>query len=71
MQLVSQDIGMEFRIKKCGVVVLKRGKLCKSEGKKLINGLAIKQVDDEGNKYLGILELDKFREKETKDIFRA
>ena len=28
VQLISQDIGMEFGIKKCGVVVLKRGKLC-------------------------------------------
>ena len=27
VQLISQDIGMEFGIKKCGVVVLKRGKL--------------------------------------------
>ena len=46
VQLISQDIGMEFGIKKCGVVVLKRGKLCKSEGIKLINGQTIKEVDD-------------------------
>ena len=71
VQLVSQDIAMEFGIKKCGVAVLKRGKLCKSEGIKLINGLTIKEVDDEGYKYLGILELDKFKEREMKDIFRA
>ena len=32
VQLISQDIGIEFGIKKCGVVVLKRGTLCKSEG---------------------------------------
>ena len=37
VQLISQDIGMEFLMKKCSVVVLKRGKLCKSEGIKLIN----------------------------------
>ena len=36
-------------------VMLKRGKLCRSEGLKLI-------------KYLGILESDKFKEKEIKDI---
>ena len=47
-------------IKKCGVAVLKRGKLCKGEGIKLINGLTIKEVDDKGYKYLGILGLDKF-----------
>ena len=70
VQLISQDIGMEFGTKKCGVVALKRGKLCKSEGIKLINGQTIKEVDDEGYKYLGILELDKFKEREMKDIFR-
>ena len=26
VQLISQDIGMEYGIKKCGVVVLKQGK---------------------------------------------
>ena len=71
VQLVRQDIGMEFGIKKCGVVVLKRRRLCKSEGIKLINGLTIKEVDGEGYKYLGIPELEKFKEKEMKDIFRA
>ena len=69
VHLISQDIGMEFGIKKCGVVVLKQGKLCKSEGIKLINGHMTKEVDDEGYKYLGILELDKFKEREMKEIF--
>ena len=63
--------GMELGIKKCGVVVLKRGRLCKSEGIKLINGQTIKDVDDEGYKYLGILELHKFKEREMKDTFRT
>ena len=69
--LISQDIGMEFGIKKCGVVVLKPGSLYKSEGIKFINGQTIKEVDDEGYKYLGILELDRFKEREMKDIFRT
>ena len=66
--LISQDIGMEFGIKKCCVVVLKQGNLCKSEGIKLINAQTIKEVDDKGYKYLGILELDKLKEREMKDI---
>ena len=45
VQLISQDNGMEFGKKKCGVVVLKRGELCKSEGIKLINRQTIKEVD--------------------------
>ena len=44
-------------------MVLKREKLCKSEGIKLINGQTKKEVDDKGCKYLGILELDKFKER--------
>ena len=66
VQLISQDIGMEFGINKCGVAVLKRGKLCKR-----INGLTIKEAEDEGDKYLGILELDKIKEREMKRIFRT
>ena len=51
--------------------MLKRGKLCKSEGINLIKREMIKEVDDEGYNYLGILESDKFKEREIKDIFRT
>ena len=54
----------------CGVTVLKRGKPCKTEGIQLVNGETIKVVCVEGYKYLGILELDKMKEHEMKDIFR-
>ena len=37
----------------------------------MINGQTIKEVNDEGYKYLGILELDKFKEREMKEIFRT
>ena len=37
----------------------------------MINGKTINAVDDEGYKYLGILELDKFKERGMKDIFRT
>ena len=46
-------------------MVLKRGKLCKSEGTKWINGQTLKEVDDKVYKYLGILELDKFNPIQT------
>ena len=67
VQLICQDIGIEVGIKKHGAEVPKRAKLCKSEGIKLINGLTIKEFDDEGYKYLDILELFKFKEREMKD----
>ena len=71
VQLISQDVhvGMEFGIMKCGVLVLKREKLRISEGIKLINGQTKKEVDDEGYKYLGILELGKFKAREMKYMY--
>ena len=54
----------------CGVTVMKRGKIVASEGIVLANGENVKAVDAEGCRYLGILELDKIKESEMKDIFR-
>ena len=50
---------MEFGIKKCGILTMKRGKIVKSEGIKLPDGEVMKQVGQEGYTYLGIIELDK------------
>ena len=61
---------MEFGIKKCGLTVLKKSKLSKTEGIQLVNGEAIKEVCEEGYKYLGISEVDKVKEQEMKDIVR-
>ena len=47
--------------------MLKRGKLRRSEGIKLINRQTIKEVDDKGYKYLSIPEFDKFKEREMKE----
>ena len=65
--LFSTDICMEFWIKKCGILTMKRGKIVKSEGIKLSDGEFIKQVRQEGYSYLGIIELDNIRETEMKD----
>ena len=64
--LFSEDIGMEFGLKKCGVVSLKRGKLTKFEGIELPNQEVMKEVDGNGYTYLGVLELDEIKEKEMK-----
>ena len=44
----SVDIGMEFGSKKCGLLVLKRGKIAKMEGVVLQNGQAMKEIEDRG-----------------------
>ena len=63
----STDIGMEFGIKKCGILTMKRGKIVKSEGIKLPDGEVMKQVGENGYTYLGIIELDKIKETEMKE----
>ena len=66
----SADIRMEFGLKKCGVLVLKRGKVKRMDGLVLPSGEVMKQIDDEGYKYLGILEIDKVMEEEMKNKFK-
>ena len=56
--IFSEGIGMEFGLKKCGVVILKKGKLVKFDGIHLPNQEIMKEVDENGYTYLGILELD-------------
>ena len=67
VHVFSTDIGMEFGIKKCGILTMKRGKIVKSEGIKLPDGEVMKQVGQEGYTYLGIIELDKIKETEIKE----
>ena len=64
--IFSTDIGMEFGIRKCGVLVLKRGNIVRCDGIELPND-EIKEVGQEGYTYLGIVELDKVKENEMKE----
>ena len=41
----SEDIGMEFGLKKYGVVIIKKGKLVKFDGINLPNQEIMKEVD--------------------------
>ena len=59
----STDVSMEFEIKKCGILIMKEGKIVKSERIKPPDGEMMKQVGQEGYIYLGIIELDKIRSK--------
>ena len=59
----STNIRMEFEIKKCEILTMKRGKIVKKEGIKLPDGEVMKQVGQKGYTYLGIIELDKIKQK--------
>ena len=63
----SVDIGIEFRIEKCTMLVMEKEKIVKSVGIELPDGKVIKSLQEgESYKYLGILEADKFLEKRMK-----
>ena len=61
---------MEFGLKKCGVLIMKRGKLVKLEGVTLPDGHVMREVEQDGYKYWRIVELDKIKEAEMKDQFK-
>lgn len=56
VQILSINIGIELRVKKFGVLVLKKGKVVSSEGEMMIDSEKIKEVEKSGYKYLGNLE---------------
>ena len=55
---------MSFGLKKCGVVILKTGKVVKFDGIHLPNQKIMKEVDENGYAYLDILEWDEKKEHE-------
>jgi len=67
IHIFSTDIGMEFGLRKCAVLTLKRGKLARCEGMRLLNGKVMKEVEQEGYTYLGIVGLDKIKENGIKE----
>ena len=67
--IFSEDIGMQFGIKKCGVLIMERGKVIRTDGIRLPDGQHMKDIDEIDYTYLGILETDKIKEKEMKEKF--
>ena len=58
-RIYSRDIGMEFDIEKCAMLVMKSGKRHLTDGLELPNQDKIKTLaENETYKYLGILEAD-------------
>ena len=59
VRIYSQDIGMEFGIEKCAMLVMKSGKRHMTDGMELPNHDRIRTLEEkETYKYLGILETD-------------
>ena len=56
VKIFSEDIKMEFGLPKCGVLIMKRGKVVKNEGISIPDGKMVKNIEEGGCKYLGILK---------------
>ena len=69
IQILSNDIGMEFGMKKCGVLVLKREKVVWFEGVEMPDGDRINEVEKNRYRYLGISEYNKIKESKMKKNF--
>ena len=61
IHVFSEDIGMEFGIEKCAMIVIEKRKIVESVGIELSDGKVIKSLQEgESYKCLGILEADNF-----------
>ena len=67
VHIFSEDNGMQFGIKKCGVLIMERGKVIRTDGIRLSDEQDMKDIDEAGYTYFGILETDKIKEKEMKE----
>ena len=69
VHIFSGVIGMQFGVKKCGVLISERGKVIRTNVVRLPDGQDMKDIDEAGYICLGILETDKIKEKEMKENF--
>ena len=70
VRVFSRDMGMEFGLDKCAVFVLKQGVKVRCEGIVLPGGQMMGEVDENGYKYLGVLEGADIMQKEMKEKVR-
>jgi len=67
VRIFSRDIGMEFGLDKCAVLEMQRGLKVETEGIELPSGEVMKEVEESGYKYLGVLEGAKIKNREMKE----
>ena len=67
VRIVLGDIWMEFGIEKCALVNIQRGKVTRTEGIQLPYGNNIKNIEETGYKYLGIIEGEEIKHHEMRE----
>ena len=66
VRIFSEDIKMEFGLSKCSVLIMKRGKVVENDGLCMPDGTMMRNIEEGGYKYLGILEADGIKHDEMK-----
>ena len=61
---------MEFDIKKCGAIIMNRGKVKLTDVMELPSSEKIREIEKYGYEYMGILEYDRVMEQKMKDKFK-
>ena len=69
--MFSDDVGMKFGFDKCGILVVEKEVKKKCEGIELPGGEMIKEINENGYKYLGVLEVEESLEKEMKEKLKS
>ena len=67
VRIFPEDIKMEFGLSKCGVLIMKRGKVVESDGLCMPDGTVMRNIEEGGYKYLRILEADGIKHDEMKE----
>ena len=70
VRVYSRDIRMEFGLDKCAVLEIRAGVKGDWDGFELPDGQMIKEVDENGYKYLGVLEGASIKTKQMKELIR-
>ena len=66
-RIVSDNIRVESGIEKCALVNIQRGKVTRTEGIQLPDGNNIKDIDEAGYKYFGIIEGEEIKHQEMEE----
>ena len=62
---------MVFGLDKCAVLILKKGKMVRTEGIELPDGKRMREVNLDEYKYLGVLQLDSTMNRELKEKVKS
>ena len=71
MNIFSDDVGMVVGLDKCVVLVLKRLKMVRTEGIKVLDRKRMREVKLDGWKYLGVLQLYSTMNRDVKERVKS